>query len=74
MSDMWMGCGLEDGGVTVGVIWVKGGEAVSSVRPGPHEGLETEGFRTEVREDIERMSRDDIRLGKGGYEGAGQVR
>jgi hypothetical protein len=37
------------------------GEAMGSVWPGLHKGMETEGFRGNARKDIKRVSRDNVR-------------
>jgi hypothetical protein len=47
--------------IPVSTSGVELGEAMGSVRPGAHEGMETKGFRGNARKDIKRMSRDNVR-------------
>jgi hypothetical protein len=48
-------------GISVSTTRAKLGEAMGSVRPVAHKGLKGNGFRGNTREDVKRMSGDNIR-------------
>ena len=48
-------------GVSISASRVELSKAMGSIWPGAHEGAKSNGFRGNAREDVKRMSGDDVR-------------
>jgi hypothetical protein len=55
------GCKVKGHIITINTVRVKGGEAVYSIRPGPHKAGEAKGFRNKMGKTIKGVGRNDVR-------------